>query len=180
MGDLLKSFNVETISNDIVLSSDAVPAPDTINEPTVSGNGTVSGDLVFTEDIEDDLFAEDAHSESLPHFYDTTVYYPSDTAVTVSVNNEVNPNDLISVNSVSLNVVSADGLSLNSVSVNVSNNYVSYNTVQVVSADNTPFWDKPFDQYNTSEGLLFIIMVTLVLGFISTHLLKGLRHYGDI
>src|SRR5574344_1313797 len=70
----------------------------------------------------------------------------------------------VSVNTVSFNLISADGLSLNSVSVNVSNNYVSSCTI--VSADSTPFWDKPFKNYTTSEGILFCILITMTLGFL--------------
>ena len=95
----------------------------------------------------------------------------------VSVNVTVSSNE-VSVNSVSLNYISSDeilnALSKNSVSVNVSNNYVSTNTV--VSFDDIPFWKKPFSKYSTTEGLLFMILVVIVMGFYFNHMIGGLKH----
>lgn len=156
-----------------VIVPDPVPEPEPETGSSVSENNT--------EEIINDE-EEKALSENVPApqiIKENFTYNSVTETVEVSSNVVIDPNDLVSVNSVSLNVLSADGLSLNSVSVNVSSNYVSNNTIQIISADSTPFWDKPFEEYTVSEGLLFIIMVSLVLGFVSSHLLKGLRNYGN-
>ena len=154
-----------------VVISDNELAPDPAPEGSVSSNvPSVSGDLV---EVGED---EEEYTEHIPDYHVSTYYYTDDRPVTVSVNNEIDPEDLISVNSVSLNVLSADGLSLNSISVNVSNNYISNNTIQLISFNEVPFWHKPFNSYTAGEGLLFVILVTMVIGFVSSHLLRGLKN----
>lgn len=149
--------------------------PDPIPEKTVSDNKEEEKKNAETQEKE---VSENTIQTKTIH-ENNYVYESVNESVEVSTNVVIDPNDLVSVNSISLNVVSADGLSLNSVSVNVSNNYISNNTLQIISADSTPFWNKPFKDYTVSEGLLFIIMVSLVFGFVSTHLLRGLRDYGN-
>lgn len=182
--------------NPVMVPIDPVPDPDPpIEEDTgsvsdnnipgrsLSDNISDPGSEDETEDRSEDVTEQRSQKNDTE---DTVSYEPSVITVethsldSISVNAVVDPEDLISVNSVSLNVISADDLSMNSISVNVSNNYISSSTIQIISQNNMSIWEKPFSQYTTSEGLLFTIMVTLVLGFVSNHLLKGLRHYGNI
>ena len=168
---------VEVIDEPTITDPVEDPSGSVSDNETVSGNDTGSSEnkeekteeKVEKKDEEDNISGKPNIITVETHTLDS-----------ISVNAVVDPDDIVSVNSVSLNVISADGLSLNSVSLNISENYVSNNYVTIVSQDSTSIWDKPFDQYTTSEGLLFTIMVTLVLGFVSSHLLKGLRRYGNI
>lgn len=167
-----ESFSAETESENNIIPP--APAP----EPEESAGGVSENEPETGENDQEDNTP--VVSENTPQNTETIKeihHYESVTEnIEVSNNVVIDPNDLVSVNSVSLNVLSADGLSLNSVSVNVSNNYISSNTIQIISADNVPFWNKPFNQYSTSEGLLFTILVVLTLGFVSNHLLRGLRN----
>lgn len=174
-----------TISGDItpdpsVSINEPVPDPEVITSPEQPEAGSTVSENEPEETIDDipqTVSQEKADAQIIKENY---TYNSITETVEVSHNMVIDPDDLVSVNSVSLNVISADGLSLNSVSVNVSNNYISNNTLQILSINEAPFWDKPFKEYTVSEGMLFIIMISLVLGFVSSHLLKGLRSYGNI
>lgn len=174
-----------TISGDItpdpsVSINEPVPDPEVITLPEQPEAGSTVSENEPEETIDDipqTVSQEKADAQIIKENY---TYNSITETVEVSHNVVIDPDDLVSVNSVSLNVISADGLSLNSVSVNVSNNYISNNTVQILSINEAPFWDKPFKEYTVTEGMLFIIMISLVLGFVSSHLLKGLRSYGNI
>lgn len=157
----------ETVSENIIdvgVSSDEVPE----EEQVIEDVSTVLPPVVSSFDM-------DQYNEILETVRDAAVRNDS-----VSITNivDIDPNSMISVNSVSLNVVSADDLmsllSGNSVSVNVSNNYISVNNV--ISINDLPWFNKSFDSYTTSEGILFVIMVSLLFGFIASHLLKLARY----
>ena len=176
-------YKVFAENDPVMVPVDPVPEPEPVEVgPSEDPAGSVSEDTV-SQDL---IVVEEENEKGKNDEEDTVSYEPSVITVethsvdSISVNTIIDPNELVSVNSVSLNVISADGLSLNSVSLNISVNYVSNNYIQIISQDSTPFWDKPFNEYTTSEGLLFTIMITLVLGFVSSHLLKGLRRYGNI
>lgn len=109
----------------------------------------------------------DNSNEALP--YNIVVESPEyqlSSNVTVSVNTE----------SVSLDAL-IDAISQNQVSMNVSNNTLSYSTIQILSVDNVPWFDKPFEDYTTSEGILFTMMITLMLGYLFHRLGRGLNVY---
>ncbi len=175
--------NVLTETEPVMVPVDPVSEPEPVETaPSEEPAGSVSEDTVSQDLIvgEEKTEKEEKDEEDIVSREPTVVTVETHSVDSISVNTIIDPNDLVSVNSVSLNVISADGLSFNSVSLNISENYVSNNYIQVISQDSTSFWDKPFNEYTTSEGLLFTIMITLVLGFVSSHLLKGLRRYGNI
>lgn len=88
--------------------------------------------------------------------------YQLSSNVTVSVNTEeVNIDDLISA------------ISQNRVSMNLSNNYSSVSSVQIVSLDSVPWFDKPFADYTVTEGVLLSMMVFSILGYIFNRLTRG-------
>ena len=150
--------------NESISNNETAPDPAAVSDNDTGDNE----DLIVGEDEQEN------HKDNIQNTYEYTIYNETPHEVIVSVNNEINPNDLVSVNSVSLNVISADGLSFNTVSLNVTN--VSSSTIQVLSINEVPFWHKPFNEYSASEGILFTILITLVFGFVSNHLLRGLKH----
>lgn len=167
---------VDPVPDEVIVEPGPVDNPGSVSEGSVSGNET-SPEVIEEPEKSN---KEEKDEEDIVSREPSIITVETHSVDSISVNTVIDPNELVSVNSVSLNVISADGLSLNSVSLNISENYVSNNYIQIISQDSTPFWDKPFNEYTTSEGLLFTIMVTLVLGFVSSHLLKGLRRYGNI
>ncbi len=137
------------------------PAPET--EPAPEETAPV--ELVIISENATPEPVKEEEDTALP--YQITVESPEYTLssnVTVSVNTE----------SVSLDAL-IEAISNNSVSLNVSNNSTSINTIQVLSINETPWFEKPFSEYTTTEGILFTMLLSMVLGYIFQRLARGIN-----
>lgn len=160
LGDLLPSEPVSQVPE--VISGDklvVVPVPET--EPE-------RNEEIFDLHILDEIKEENEKSSD--------TYNPSYNVVVESPEYKLSSNVTVSVNteSVSLDELIA-AISRNQVSMNVSNNTLSSSYIQIVSMDNTPWFDKPFEQYTTSEGIQLTMMIGLCLGYLFTRLTKGVN-----
>ncbi|MCR5487459.1 MAG: hypothetical protein K6F35_07985 [Lachnospiraceae bacterium] len=88
--------------------------------------------------------------------------YQLSSNVTVSVNTEEIPID---------ELIAA--VSRNRVSMNLSNNFSSVSSVQILSMDAVPWFDKPFSEYTATEGILLTMMLCMVLGYVFNRLARG-------